>query len=114
MSIDLFSVFNHLKPWGSLDSTENATYATYDSDGKQAHVCLVSFGYSMKDSLEERRTALEAAVKSRGSTAVVDRLEFLRQAWIGTRSFVHVVELDLDFVRALGESPEYQIDGHRI
>ncbi len=114
MIIDLSSVLNHLKPWGSLDNTENANYATYYSDGEQAQVCLVSFGYSMKDSLEERRTALEAAVKSRGSAAVVDRLEFLHQAWIGTRSFVHVVELDLDFVRACGESPEFQIDGHYI
>ena len=77
-------------------------------------MCLVSFGYSMKDSVDERKTALEAAVKSRGVLAVVGRLEFLIQAWSGMQSFVQVIETDLEFVRALGETPEHHFEGQYI
>ncbi len=109
-NIDLSSVFNHLRKWGTFDARTNAIYK-YDVGSEQAEVCLVSFGYSMKDSADERKTALDAAVKSRGILAVVDRLEFLLQAWSGTQSFVHVVETDLEFVRALTETPEYNFEG---
>ena len=70
-------------------------------------VCLVSFGYGLKDSLAERRTALEAAVKKHGIDAVVARLEFLKQAWCGTQKFLDVINPDLGFVRTLAEMPEH-------
>ncbi len=104
------SVFNHLR--GTLDVRANETHSNIGI--KEGEVCLVSYGYSMKDSIDERRTALEAAVKSRGISVVVSRLEFLLQAWSGTQSFVQVVEMDLDFVRALGVLPEYLFAGQCI
>ena len=79
-----------------------------------AEVCLISFGYGLKDSLDERRTALEAAVKKHGTDAVVARLEFLKQAWSGTQKFLDVINQDLSFVRTLAELPEHPYSGECI
>ena len=83
-------------------------------NGQEGEVCLVSFGYGLKDSSAERRTALEAAVKGRGTEAVVTRLEFLKQAWSGTQKFVDVINQDLGFVRTLADLPEHPYSGECI
>ena len=77
-------------------------------------VCLVLFGYSLKGSTAERRTALEAAVQSRSVPAVISRLEFLQQAWCGTEQFVESIKLDLNFVRTLSTLPAYPFIGDCI
>ena len=79
------------------------------SQGDQEDVvCLVSFGYSLKDSVAERRTALEAAVKARGVPAVISRLEFLLQAWSGTQKFVDAIGKDVRYLHSLESDVEYQ------
>ena len=77
-------------------------------------VCLVSFGYSLKESSAERRTALEAAVKARGIPAVLGRLEFLQQAWCGTQKFVESIDQDMVFVKSLGDTADFPFSGECI
>jgi hypothetical protein len=75
------------------------------------NVCLVSFGYCLKESTAERRTALEAAVKSHGTPAVLNRLEFLQEAWCGTQKFVESIDQDMGFVKSVGETSEFPFPG---
>ena len=87
---------------------------TSSQEDKEQDVSLVLFGYSLKESTAERRTALEAAVKARGVAAVISRLEFLQQAWCGTQKFVDSIDQDMAYVKVLGAAPEYQFVGENI
>jgi hypothetical protein len=93
---------------------EASRITTKVKDEEATEVCLVSFGYGLKDSSAERRTALEAAVKGRGAEAVESRLEFLKQAWSGTQKFVDVINQDLSFVKTLAQLPEHPFTGECI
>ena len=64
-------------------------------------ISLVAYGYSMKDSVEERELALKTAISKHGVAAVVERLEFLSQAWSGTPMFLDVICHDLNFSKSL-------------
>ena len=66
--------------------------------------CLVAYGYAMKDSKEEREIALRVAVKEHGVPVVLDRLEFLKEAWSGTPMFLKVIGQDMQFVLSFCES----------
>jgi hypothetical protein len=71
-------------------------------------------GYCLKDSTAERRTALEAAAKSHGISAVLNRLEFLQHAWCGTQKFVESIDQDMDFVKSVSETSEVTFSGEWI
>ncbi len=101
-----------ISSFAAVSGAEEASRIT--TKVKETEVCLVSFGYGLKDSSAERRTALEAAVKGRGTDAVVTRLEFLKQAWSGTQKFVDVINQDLSFVRTLADLPEHPYSGECI
>jgi hypothetical protein len=68
---------------------------------EQQRLSLVAHGYSMKDSSEDRRIVLKAAVAKHGVPEVVDRLEFLKQAWCGTPMFLDAICEDLQFTLSL-------------
>ena len=95
-------------------ATSSVDTGIITNDDKDKDVSLVLFGYSLKESTSERRSALEAAVKARGAPAVISRLEFLQQAWCGTKKFVDSIDQDMGYVRRLGQAPEYQFVGDNI
>ncbi len=92
-------------------ATRITTKINGDSDDE---VSLVSFGYSLKDTVAERRAALEAAVKARGVPAVIHRLEFLLQAWSGTQKFVESISQDMRYVHSLESTDEGAFIGEGI
>lgn len=105
------SIFNQFANSGAEEASKLTTKI---KTPKEDDVCLVSFGYSFKECAAERRTALEAAVNARGVTAVLVRLEFLQQAWCGTKKFVDTIEQDMSFVKTLAEAPEFPFSGECI
>eukprot|EP00292_Cryptomonas_paramecium_P026592 CAMPEP_0113728960 /NCGR_PEP_ID=MMETSP0038_2-20120614/42243_1 /TAXON_ID=2898 /ORGANISM="Cryptomonas paramecium" /LENGTH=65 /DNA_ID=CAMNT_0000660667 /DNA_START=1 /DNA_END=194 /DNA_ORIENTATION=+ /assembly_acc=CAM_ASM_000170 len=58
----------------------------------------------MKDCADDRRLSLSSACEARGVHSVLRRLQFLRQAWIGTPKFVEAIEEDLQYVKSVQES----------